>query len=120
MDKVILFYDTSCNLCHRSIAWFVKKDRKHIFYYAPLNGETAKKLLDEQYHSIDSVVLYESGKISLRSKAIFRAIRYLGGIWRLFGYLPSFFFDPLYRFIARYRKKIPIKKIPFPQERMLP
>jgi predicted DCC family thiol-disulfide oxidoreductase YuxK len=52
-----------------------------VFRYASLQGKIAKKLLDPgDIESLDSIVLYETGKITRKSKAVFGILYHLGGI----------------------------------------
>lgn len=116
----ILFYDAECGFCTTALLWIAQRDRDHLFYYAPLTGSTATNMLDKKYQTMQSVIFYERGKISVRAEAVFRALRYLGGIWKILSYLPPFFGTPFYYLIAKWRRKIPFKKKMLPKERLLP
>ena len=59
--------------------------------------------------SIDSIVLIEENRVSVRSTAILRIFRYLGGVWKilLVGYLiPKEIRDSLYDVVAYWRYRL--------------
>jgi len=120
MNKIIVFYDDECGLCHHSIAWLYKKDLDKRFYFSPLTGETSKELLEEKYREMNTVVLYESGRVSIRAEAVFNALKYLHGFWKVVSYFPALIFNPIYHIVALLRKNIPIRTLHLPKERCLP
>lgn len=104
----IVFFDGVCNLCNASVQWLIKRDQKHQFRFAPLQGETAKvhlKITDENA-TPQSVILFENGKVYQKSSAALRIAVKLGFPWFLAGIffiIPRFFRDWVYDFIARNR-----------------
>ena len=42
----ILFFDGVCGLCNRFVDFMLRTDSQHLFRYAPLQGETARRLLE--------------------------------------------------------------------------
>lgn len=106
-QPTIIFFDGLCHLCNGFVDSVIKKDQKGHFQFAPLQGETAAKLLtpDERAH-LETVILLEDGKKHYRSDAVLKILCELGGTYRLFvvGYvLPSFVRDALYAWIAKNR-----------------
>ncbi len=107
-DHIILF-DGVCNLCNASVQFVIKRDPDHRFHYAPLQGVTAKQLLDNSSSAgldLDSVVFVENGKIYDRSTAALRIARHLSGGWPLlYGFIvvPRFIRDAVYNWIAKNR-----------------
>ena len=109
-DHVILF-DGVCNFCNSSVNLIIKKDKKNIFRFAPLQSEIGVKLL--LHYGIDplltdSIVYIEGGKAYTRSTAALRIARHMKGIYSLlYGFivLPRFMRDPFYNLIARNRYK---------------
>lgn len=113
----LVFYDGQCGLCDHFVRFLLKIDKKKQFAFAPLQGETADRLLKDlpaELKNVDSVILvenYESARPTLYflSKAVFRIFWLLKGPWILLGwlcFLPSFLFDWAYSFVAKNRKKI--------------
>ncbi|MDR3625022.1 MAG: DUF393 domain-containing protein [Chlamydiales bacterium] len=113
----IIFYDSTCGLCDHAVQFLIRQDKNKCLLFAPLQGITAKEkfgpLLDSLLQE-DTLVLLENEGVSkekyyLRAKAVFRALWYIGGIWRLIGwhfFLPTFFYDYLYRVLAKNRRSL--------------
>lgn len=109
--RPLLFYDGSCGLCDRSVQFVIEHDKKKLFLFAPLQGETAKKVLAGVEQLPDSLVLVEHyntphQKIYFMAKGAFRVAWLLGG-WLaplgLLSFLPGVLFDWMYRLVAKYR-----------------
>jgi predicted DCC family thiol-disulfide oxidoreductase YuxK len=126
-DQPIIFFDGVCNLCNNFVDLIMSIDEQHIFRFASLQGETAKKLLAPQdYNNMNSVVLYTPKKVLKKSTAVIEILKSLGGGWKaagVFGALPASVTDVLYDMTAKYRYKIFGKKdtcrIPTKEERAL-
>ncbi len=115
MPKHLVFYDGECGLCDHTVQLLLKVDRKKLFAFAPLQGKTAKDLLQEipqKVKNADSLILVENYQTKypafwIYGKGAFRIAWQLGGIWSLIGWihlLPAFLYDWAYRFIAKNRK----------------
>lgn len=120
VGKHVIFYDGECGFCHDAVSLFLKCDQNKDFLFAPLQGETAKILLQEIPKDLDSIILLENykypggGSITLYSQAIFRSMWLLGGRWKAAGwlsFLPLLPFDWLYRMFAAIRYKLRGKKL---------
>ena len=98
MRHLVLF-DGPCPLCHKGVHAIFKRDKKGLFAFASLQGETAKKF---DLPKVDSVVLIEefetNPKIYVEGKALMQIARHLGR----FFYCPNW----IYRIIAKNRFKI--------------
>lgn len=129
----ILFFDGVCGLCNRFVDLMLRADRQDRFRYAPLQGETARRMLgvdDEAgdqgdgagpldsseagaprsgYPRTDdpqSFVFLENNRRFEQSNAVLHALGRLGGPWRLTALLyvfPRPLRDLIYRFVARNR-----------------
>lgn len=106
MSQHEIYFDHSCRLCENSVRWIQERDSAHIFIFYPLASQKAKHELPESLLRGDTLVLKESdGRIWVRSKAIFRILKHLGGKWAwlgFFAYVPGL--NLFYRIIAKHRR----------------
>ncbi|PJZ69039.1 hypothetical protein CH373_03975 [Leptospira perolatii] len=112
IDRPVVFFDGVCNFCNSSVNLLIALDRKSRFLFASLQSETAKKLVPGIAARLDgteaSMVLYDSGKLKLKSDAILGIGVLLGFPWSLarIGYIfPRFLRNSIYGWIARNRYK---------------
>ncbi|MDZ7742007.1 MAG: DCC1-like thiol-disulfide oxidoreductase family protein [Bacteroidota bacterium] len=110
-DKPIIFIDGYCNLCNGLLRRILKLDKKNIFRFSSIQGETFRILMEsgEVSPDVDSVVLYDQKRVFIKSEAVFEIARQLGGIHqsiRVFRVLPTSFNDAMYDLVARYRYRI--------------
>jgi len=105
----IVFFDGVCGLCNSAIDFLMRKDKKKVLLFAPLQGSTAAKLLPHgEATSLSSMVYYSEGKISYRTKAILNLLWDMGGWWTLFSIfriVPAFIRDIFYNWMAASRYK---------------
>lgn len=111
-----IFFDASCSLCRKSVEQLIKRDKKKQFFFAPLDGETARtKLMGSQMRlqKAASIILMENyatehSKIWVKAGAIFRIFWLLKGKFRSIGWLcfVPWGFDWIYFLIARFRHHI--------------
>ena len=127
----ILFFDGVCGLCNRFVDFMLKADSRSRYRYAPLQGETAQRLLGPQDQAggpqagdPQSFVFLEKDKRYERSNAVLLALSGLGGVWRLISLLyvfPRPLRDSVYRIVARNRYRWFGKRdecrLPTPEER---
>lgn len=103
----ILFFDGKCSLCNKSVDFFIEKDKGQLIRYAPLQGTTAKELLDYTYiQDLNTVVFYQNEIIYTKSEAIIRALIVLGpkyALTSIFLIIPGFIRDILYNLISKNR-----------------
>jgi len=103
----IIFFDSVCILCHYSVRFLIRLDKKKILRYSTLQGEKIKSLAIET--SIDSIVFYDDEKIYYKSTAILKIFYRLGGFWKgtnIFYILPLLIRDFIYDTIAKHRYKV--------------
>jgi predicted DCC family thiol-disulfide oxidoreductase YuxK len=91
------------------VQFVLRHDEAENFAFAPLQGETAKRLLKEVLRE-DSLVLVENFEtkpaIYQLGQGAFRILWLLGGYWTLLGwisFLPPFLYNWGYRLIAKHR-----------------
>ena len=110
-DKAIVLFDGVCNFCNSSVNHIIRLDRKDHFRFAPIQSETGKKFLAAHHidpQKTDSIILIENGKAYVRSTAILRIHKQLGGLWSwLYGFIiiPPFLRNAVYDLVARNRYK---------------
>ncbi|MEE1885983.1 thiol-disulfide oxidoreductase DCC family protein [Pedobacter flavus] len=115
-EDQIIFFDGLCNLCNSSVQFIIKRDSKLNFKFASLQSEFAKTCLGEEFSSSalkKGVVLKKGDRIFTASSAALQIARKLDGLWPLlfcFYFIPKFFRDWVYGWIANNRNKIWGKK----------
>ena len=108
-EKPIVLFDGGCNFCNSTVNFIVRHDPKKNFEFFPFHSDDAKKLLNsfgraENYS--ESIVLIENEKIFFRSTASLRIARKLNRriSWvYIFIFIPEFFRDKIYDWIAGHR-----------------
>lgn len=118
-----MFYDGECGFCDQAVQFVLKHDKKGVFLFAPLQGETAlRKGVQQEGLQKDTLVLLEDFDTSDEQKLIlgtgaFRVLWLLGGLWTLIGwisFLPGWLYNWGYRLIANNRSKLscqlPVKR----------
>lgn len=105
----IILFDGHCNLCDGLVRFVKNRDKNNRFEYIALNSEEGSRLLqkhDLTDNNMQSMIYLREGSPLTKSSAALHVLKDLGGIWRLFfvfHYVPTFFRDIIYNFIARYR-----------------
>ncbi|MBN1649992.1 MAG: thiol-disulfide oxidoreductase DCC family protein [Bacteroidales bacterium] len=108
----ILLFDGVCNLCNGSVHFILKRDKQEKFKFAALQSESGQILLKKYNLSniqFDSLVYILDENYYLKSDAVLRIFRTLGGFWKLmwiFHYLPRCFRDFIYDLIAKSRYRV--------------
>ena len=107
MKKNIVFFDGICNLCNTSVNFIMRFDNKKQFFFAPLQGETAKKY---EFRELTSVIyVNEAGKIFEKSDAALEILSRLfpfGRVFLVFKIIPKFIRDWAYNTIAKHRYQL--------------
>jgi predicted DCC family thiol-disulfide oxidoreductase YuxK len=124
MNEKIVFFDGVCNLCNGFVDWLMARDQKKLLRYASLQGKTAaSKLPAERVQNINTMALYDDGKVYFKSQAVLKTLSYLPVPWNLLSILriiPSFISNFVYDLVAKYRYVLFGKKdtcrLPTPEE----
>lgn len=107
-NEEIVFFDGVCGLCDSFVQWVAKRDTKRRFAFAPLQGETAKGLLDSEFISkLDGMAYHDGQKTWYKSTAALKIIEKLPN-WGWVGVvllLPEGLRNFGYRIIAKNRYK---------------
>jgi predicted DCC family thiol-disulfide oxidoreductase YuxK len=110
-NKPILLFDGVCNLCNWFVQFIIKRDKKKQFHFAPLQGKTGQKLLQQfnlPANNFNSFVLVCNEKAFTRSSASLRVLKMLGRGWQLFYVfiiVPRLIRDSVYNLLAKSRYK---------------
>ena len=111
LPQQILFYDGECGLCSRSVRFLIRRDREGILQFAPLQGETARKVLSEDLRESLSTLVYRrsADDTLLRSTAVLPVFIDLRSGWRSLArpaqLVPVSWRDAVYKLIARNRHR---------------
>lgn len=104
----IVFFDGCCVMCNSFVDLLLRVDRKGEFRFAPLQGETARRLLPAlPENPLEwSMILLDERGVHDQSDASLEVYRRLGGFWwwlSLARYVPRPIRNPVYRIVARNR-----------------
>lgn len=106
----ILLFDGECGFCNRTVLFFLKRERRPLMHFAPLNSATGRALRAyfEISENTDSIVLIKQHSAYIKSCAALRLAPYMKGLWPLlivFVVIPPFLRNFVYDFIARRRMR---------------
>ncbi len=112
----VVFYDGLCALCSRTVQYLLERDHHQLLKFAPLQGKTAKSLLERfpelGYKSSLKSVIYirefnsPEEKIFLRSTAVLSILYDIEAQSRwitVVHLLPGFLRNLIYNIVAKYR-----------------
>ncbi len=102
----ILFFDGNCALCNRWVKFVLQHEKSATLYFAPLQGETAKRLLRAHQPLPDSIIVYDDGNVFSETAAVLNICAHLKWYWQwplIFRLVPSKWLNPIYRWVARNR-----------------
>lgn len=112
-DKIIVFFDGYCHLCNGFIDWLDQKDTRKVFYYAPLQGQTASELLrfktEYNLDVPDSVIVKtHDDRLLVRSEAVIYLLEQVNMLTRarILRWIPHSLLDTAYRFVSVVRYKV--------------
>ncbi len=121
----VLLYDGPCALCQGAVRWMMARDRHHVFYYSPLQGDWAanwKKRYASEVAWSDEVVLVAGTSFWVGSEAVAMALRQMpfpySLLGRFYALLPGQ--KKIYRWLAQHRhtwfgkKEEPLTACPAP------
>jgi predicted DCC family thiol-disulfide oxidoreductase YuxK len=132
--SALLLYDGTCGFCAANVQFVLRHDkRRRTLRFSSLQGPTATELRSRhpELDVVDSVIWFEPGNAAhpetllIKSAAVLRVLRYLGGAWRPLGVLaaiiPRALRDAVYDLVARHRHLLirgaTVCVIPTPEER---
>lgn len=103
-SKLLIYYDGNCGFCHSFVRFVLSENSLGLpFRFAPLPNRLGS--------APDSIAVQtETGEMLYKSKAVFRVLSHLGGIWKLLAFflsiIPYPFTDWIYDLIAKIRHRI--------------
>ena len=108
MDEPIIFFDGVCGMCNHFVDLVLRADRRSLFRFAPLQGDTARRLLPTLPDNPTewSMIYLDDRGIHDQSDASLEVYRRLGGFWSLLSvlrFVPRPIRNPVYGLIARNR-----------------
>lgn len=107
--KPVIFFDGHCGLCNYVVDFVIINDPNQSFYFAPLQGRTAKNVLGNSRPDLlmlDTIVVSTEKGFFTKSDAAFFVLSKLKGPIKfvlIFKFLPKFIRDLGYDFIAKHR-----------------
>jgi len=110
VEHPVVFFDGVCNLCNSSINFIIKRDRKGLFRFSPLQGKYATTALPAELTNkerLPSLVLLDT-QVKVKSTAALSIAKRLTGLWPLlyvFIVIPAFVRHLIYDFVAKNRYK---------------
>lgn len=124
MERII-FFDGICVLCDGFVSYLFNIDKKRLFKFAPLQSNTAARLLSKQDLGLNTIVYYENGQTYTQSTAVLRILKQVNFFWRvlagLLAVFPKNFSDHVYDLVARNRYswfgKNEVCRLPTPEEK---
>jgi predicted DCC family thiol-disulfide oxidoreductase YuxK len=107
----ILFFDGVCNLCNGVVEFLLRQDPDGDLKFASLQGETSNRLLPHAVRSaLNTVVYFQDGQLSFKSRAALAVMRRLPGRWaflaQVLRMVPSPILDWIYDQVAEARYAI--------------
>ncbi|PPK87942.1 putative DCC family thiol-disulfide oxidoreductase YuxK [Neolewinella xylanilytica] len=105
----ILFFDGVCNLCNGAVQFILKHDRRGELRFASLQSDIAEELLPRygiDPKDLNSVVLYQKGKVYTRSTSVLKTLELMGGplsYLAIFGIIPRQIRDFFYNYVSHHR-----------------
>ena len=104
-SKIVIYYDGICFVCSSAINALIKMDKNNILYFSPLQSNYAKSSINKKFlKEMDSVIVKQNEKFFFKSYAAFVVLRELKSPLRyLFYFVPTFFADFIYDFVAKRR-----------------
>ena len=107
----VLLIDGDCALCNQFTMLILRFETRPIITFGSIQSPDGQQLLKDHFVDqvlIDSVILIEHSGISVKSEAVFRVLRFMGGVAKIglvFSLFPRRWTDWAYDLIAKYRRQ---------------
>ncbi|WNO61181.1 thiol-disulfide oxidoreductase DCC family protein [Rheinheimera sp. MMS21-TC3] len=105
----IVIFDGVCLFCHAAVNFIIKRDKKAVFLFCPMQTQLATDLM-QQYKvkpaSSDTIYLFKQGQCYTYSSAALEISKSLSGLWfilTILALLPKSWRDYGYKAFAKRR-----------------
>lgn len=111
-NTYILLFDGVCNLCNGTVQFVIKRDERKRFRFAALqsaSGQALLKKLGLPAQHFNTVVLIHGNTYFVKSTAVLRILKELGGLWKLcyaLTIIPRPVRDFVYDMVAKTRYRV--------------
>ncbi len=113
-QKKVVFFDGVCGLCNSFVDFIIKRDKKKVFLFSPLQSDfAAKNLSSHQVKNLNTLVVMIDGATYVESDAVLKVLENMPLPWlflKVFKILPKFLRDFFYKRVAGIRYKLFGKK----------
>ena len=105
----VILFDGVCNLCNSTVNWIIDHDKRNQFKFPSLQSLYGRQVIAKfglQSQYLDTLVLVENEKVSLKAVGVLRILKRLGGIYALayvFIIIPAPVLNFFYNIVAKYR-----------------
>ena len=112
-NKIVILFDGVCNLCNSSVLFVIKRDKKDLFMYAPLQGSSGRAIMAHfkiDPSQIDSIITYDPSNnlVQVKSDAALSIAKHLGfpyNLFYVFRVVPKGMRNWIYDLVAKNRYK---------------
>lgn len=112
-DKQLILFDGVCNLCNSSVLYVIKRDKKNLFLFAPLQSDIGKTIINEfniDTVQTDSIILYKAKERRIYHKSsaalhIAKRLNFPSNLMTVFFIVPAFLRNYIYNYVAKNRYK---------------
>jgi predicted DCC family thiol-disulfide oxidoreductase YuxK len=80
MHSPIILFDGVCNLCNGAVQFVLSNDPNKAFKFASLQSDFAQDYLKKHQlptQNFDTLILIENKEVFIKSKAVFKIVKYL-------------------------------------------
>ncbi|MFQ6615035.1 MAG: thiol-disulfide oxidoreductase DCC family protein [Fidelibacterota bacterium] len=105
----VVLFDGVCKLCNGSVNFILRIDRNGRLKLASLQSDYGYRVFEDhglKSDRLDSIMLLEGDRLTMKSTAVIRISKYLGGAWPLCMIaliIPRFIRDSVYDIVAKNR-----------------
>nr|WP_299000181.1 DUF393 domain-containing protein [uncultured Allomuricauda sp.] len=109
MEKSVIVFDGECNLCNGVVGWLLKNADVDVFNFVPFQSNYGQEILRNngfETDNLETVVLLDEKGVHTLSDGFLRILAKLPQ-WKslatIFGWVPRFIRDSVYRLAAKNR-----------------